>query len=41
MDCLSNRNSPFSPFPVNSVTEILLPLYIGEVSSVILRGVLE
>lgn len=27
---LNNRNSPFLPFSVNSVTEILLPLYIGE-----------
>ena len=24
-DLTSNRNSPFSPFSVNSVTEILLP----------------
>lgn len=30
MDCLNNRNSPFSPFSVNSVTEILLSPYIGE-----------
>lgn len=29
MDCLNNRNPPFSPFPVNSVTEIRRPPYIG------------
>ena len=27
---LDNRNSPFSPFSVDSVTEVLLPPYRGE-----------
>ncbi len=28
MDCVSNRNPPFSPFPVNSVTEIRRPPFM-------------
>jgi len=35
---MNNRNSPFSPFPVNSVTEIRRPPYKRGVSSVIPVG---
>jgi hypothetical protein len=38
MDCLDNRNPPFSPFSVNSVTEIRRPPYKRGVSSVIPVG---
>lgn len=34
MDSLKNRNSPFSPFSVNSVTEIHRPPFRRGVSSV-------
>ena len=36
---LNNRSSPFSPFSVNSVTEVLLPPYMGGESSGMFRGV--
>ena len=32
---MNNRNPPFSPLPVNSVTEIRRPPYRGGLSSVI------
>ena len=35
---LNNRNPPFSPFSVNSVTEIRRPPYIGGLGSVIPVG---
>jgi hypothetical protein len=35
MGCVNNRNPPFSPFSVNSVTEIRRPPYKRGVSSVI------
>lgn len=38
MDSLNNRNPPFSPFSVNSVTEIRRPLYIEGQGSVIIFG---
>lgn len=41
MDCLNNRNSPFSPFSVNSVTEIRRPPYIGAKVRCFFRGELQ
>lgn len=38
MDCVSNRNSPYSPFTVNSVTVILLSPYRGEESTAVFWG---
>ena len=39
MGCVNNRNSPFSPFSVKSVTEIRRPPYRGGLGSVIPGGV--